>query len=140
MLVLSVCNGLKSIKSYNRITNLRMNNINDDDGATSGTFGFLGGLGVAGSFNIDYTLYILKTTGCNIIPSPKYGPYTLIAEESFSLLVIAGIFIWSLLVKKDTGKGLPGKISTLIKLYSNYILITSIIIITQILQLDLLDY
>ena len=115
ILIFSICccNGLKTITSLNNnrriITKLRMNDkkINDDDGKTSGTFGFLGGLGCASSFNIDYTLYVLKTTGCNIIPSPKYGPYTLIAEESFSLLIIIGIFIWSILVKKDTGKGLP---------------------------------
>lgn len=100
--ITSVNNNAKNGKKY-----LQMSDKDIDDGKTNPTFGFLGGLGVAGNFCLDYSLYVLKTTGCNILPSPKYGEDTLFAEQAVSLVVVLGLFIYSVITKKETGRGLP---------------------------------
>ena len=74
-----------------------------DDGKTNPSFGFIGGLAVAGNFCLDYSLYILKSTGCPIPPSPKYGEDTLIAEQALSVIIVLGVLIYSVIVKKNTG-------------------------------------
>jgi len=113
LIFISICNGLKTMKSYQSInkqrhTTLRMNDKEIvDDGKTNGAYGFVGGLGVSGSFCIDYSLYVLKTTGCNIIPNPKYGELTLFGEQGLSAIIVLGVFAWSLLYYKENGKGLP---------------------------------
>ena len=108
---ISICSGLqvrslKSHKSYQRLSkdSLHMSDKDIvDDGKTNPSFGFVGGLAVAGNMCLDYTLYVLKTTGCPLPPSPKYGEDTLIAEQAVSVLVVLGVLIYSVIVKKDTG-------------------------------------
>jgi len=74
-----------------------------DDGKTNPSYGFIGGLAVAGNICLDCTLYILKTTGCPIPPSPKYGEDALIAEQAVSVFIVLGVLVYSVIVKKNTG-------------------------------------
>lgn len=112
LLVLLIVSGSNSFTIVNNNAkigkkSLQMSDTDIDDGKTNPNFGFLGGLGVAGNFCLDYSLYVLKTTGCNILPSPKYGEDTLFAEQAVSLVVVLGLFIYSVITKKETGRGLP---------------------------------
>lgn len=77
-----------------------------DDPAKSPTNGFVGGLGVAANLVCGYSLYILETTGCNV-QNGKDGLELLLAEQSASVFIILGVFIWSLITKAKTGTGLP---------------------------------
>ena len=67
--------------------------------------GFVGGLGVAANMVCGYSLYVVKTTGCNIIP--KYGVEGLLLEQGASFAAVVAIFIWSAVTKAKTGSGLP---------------------------------
>ena len=59
------------INRFNRYKSLHMSNDDIiDDGKTNPSYGFLGGLGVAGNFCLDYSLYVLKTTSCGLPPGP----------------------------------------------------------------------
>ena len=65
------------------------------------TICLLGVVGVAGVLSniiADYSLYVLKTTGCGLPP----GPFVLEgALEGISYLVVVGLFCWSLVTKVD---------------------------------------
>jgi hypothetical protein len=60
--------------------------------------------GIASNVVCDYSLYVLKTTGCGLPPG-LFGLEG--ALEGVSYLVVVGIFIWSLVTKVSTGSGLP---------------------------------
>jgi hypothetical protein len=77
----------------------------DDDGRTSPLAGFTGAFGVGANMVCDYSLYVIRTTGCNLVP--KFGLEGLIFEQGASFAVIFGIVIWSALTKAKTGSGLP---------------------------------
>lgn len=79
--------------------------VNDEDESTSAVAGFIGALGVGANLICDYSLYFLRTTGCNFVP--KYGVEGLQFEQGTSFAIIVGIFIWSALTKVKTGGGLP---------------------------------
>jgi hypothetical protein len=79
--------------------------LNDEDESTSAVAGIVGALGVGANIVGDYSLYYLRTTGCNFVP--KYGVEGLQFEQGTSFAVILGIFIWSALTKLKTGGGLP---------------------------------
>ena len=110
--LISICNGLQ-VRSMNRYQSYQIQRhgkhlqMSDkdivDDGKTNPSYGFIGGLAVAGNVCLDYTLYVLKTTGCSIPPSPKYGEDTLIAEQAVSFVIVLGVLVYSVIVKKNTG-------------------------------------
>ena len=79
--------------------------LNDEDQSTSAVAGFTGALGVGANLVSSYSLYFLRTTGCNFVP--KYGIEGLQLEQGTSFAIILGIFIWSALTKLKTGGGLP---------------------------------
>jgi hypothetical protein len=75
---------------------------NDDDDFNGSAL--IGGAGVIANVFCDYSLYVLKTTGCGL----PAGPFGLEgAGEGISYLGIVGIFGWSLFKKVTTGSGLP---------------------------------
>ena len=66
-----------------------------------------GKIGIAGCVSnivCDYSLYVLKTTGCGLPPG-LLGLEG--AAEGVSYLVVVGVFAWSLKTKVTTGSGLP---------------------------------
>ena len=66
--------------------------------------GPIGAAGVVSNVICDYSLYVLKTTGCGLPP----GPFGLEgAAEGISYLLVVGLFGWSLFTKIKTGSGLP---------------------------------
>jgi hypothetical protein len=77
-----------------------------DDSSKSAPLGFIGGAGVGANFLVDATLYTLKTTGCNIVPSPD-GADLFFVEQVASVGAVLAIFTWSLITKSKTGTGLP---------------------------------
>jgi len=97
---------LKNVRSSTRhsFSSLRMAK-EKDPSTTNASFGFIGGIGCAANLVLDYSLYVLQTTGCNVVP--KDSVETLIAEQGVSLVGIIGLFAWSLVTKKQTGTGLP---------------------------------
>lgn len=62
----------------------------------------IGAAGVVANVVCDYSLFVLKTTGCGL----PAGPFGLIgAAEGISYLIVVGIFLWSLITKVKTGTG-----------------------------------
>lgn len=61
-------------------------------------------VGIASNVVSDYSLFVLKTTGCGLPPGflGLEG-----AIEGVSYLVVVGVFLWSLFTKVSTGSGLP---------------------------------
>lgn len=64
----------------------------------------IGATGVISNIIVDYSLYVLKSTGCGLPPGP-FGLEGL--AEGVSYLAVVGIFGWSALTKIKTGSGLP---------------------------------
>lgn len=66
--------------------------------------GVIGGAGVVANVVVDYSLYVLKSTGCGL-PS---GPFGLVgAVEGVSYLTVIALIAWSVSCKVKTGSGLP---------------------------------
>lgn len=85
---------------------LRMSKTDDIDAEkTSPLYGFIGGLGTAAALVVDYSLYVVRTTGCNLVP--KYSIEGLLLEQAASVALVFGIFAWSVSTKIKTGNGLP---------------------------------
>ena len=106
--ICSSCNALlpmrlTAVKSRSIRVALKMDS---SDSSKSPSAGFLGGIGVAANLLCDYSLFALKTTGCNVVPRPD-GTATLLAEQSLGTAAVFGIFAWSLYTKVKTGSGLP---------------------------------
>lgn len=75
----------------------------DDDQPTTSQ-AIIGVSGIVANVVTDYSLYILKSTGCGLPP----GPYGLLgAAEGVSYLGVVGLLVWSVSTKLKTGKGLP---------------------------------
>jgi hypothetical protein len=72
---------------------------------TSPMAGFVGGLGVAANMVVAYSLYVIKTTGCNIVP--KFSLEGFLLEQGACVAAVLGIFSWSIWTKAKTGSGLP---------------------------------
>jgi len=96
---------LTSRATSSPIRKLKQKLNDDDDGRTSPFAGFTGAFGVGANMVCDYSLYIIRTTGCNLVP--KSGLEGLLFEQGASFAVILGIVIWSALTKAKTGSGLP---------------------------------
>mmetsp|Transcript_17757 Transcript_17757/g.16030 ORF Transcript_17757/g.16030 Transcript_17757/m.16030 type:complete len:114 (-) Transcript_17757:325-666(-) len=64
----------------------------------------IGTAGVLSNIVVDYSLYVLKTTGSGL-PAGPFGIEG--ALEGISYLAIIGIVGWSALTKAKTGSGLP---------------------------------
>jgi len=96
-------NGLRALLNKKKSMIVQMAPMQDDK--KSATFGFVGGLGVAANMVIDYSLYIIKTTGCNVVP--KFDIQGLLAQQGVSLAMVIGVFVWSVSTKVKTGSGLP---------------------------------
>ena len=97
---------LKSTTSIPRLPPLlRMRNDDVDMGKTSPFLGFTGGLATAANFVVDYSLYVVKTTGCNLVP--KDSIEGLLLEQGASIALVLGVFTWSVATKVKTGSGLP---------------------------------
>lgn len=63
----------------------------------------LGATGLVANAICDYSLYVLKTTGCGL----PAGPFGLVgAAEGVSYLSVVGILGWSLFTKVKTGSGM----------------------------------
>lgn len=76
-----------------------------DEMKTSPMAGFVGGLGVAANMVVAYSLYVIKTTGCNIVP--KFSLEGFLLEQGACVAAVLGIFSWSIWTKAKTGSGLP---------------------------------
>ena len=77
-----------------------------DEQVKSPKAGFVGGLGVAANMVCGYSLYVVKSTGCQV-QNAKGGLEFLIAEQAASVIIVLSIVIWSAVTKAKTGSGLP---------------------------------
>ena len=103
-------------KSMNHLSLYMSSSVNNDEKLQ----GTIGSIGLFANLICDYSLYVLKTTGCGLPPGP-FG--VLGALEGISYLVVVGniwisnwlmtwiyikgILAWSLITKVKTGSGLP---------------------------------
>lgn len=89
----------------------------------------VGATGLVANAVCDYSLYVLKTTGCGL----PAGPFGLIgAAEGVSYLTVVGILGWSLFTKVKTGSG-----STIT--HHSTLFTTDIILQNKVYLLDLVE-
>jgi hypothetical protein len=99
-----------TVSGINVDSQLNLSIKNDENSASDGMktspmAGFVGGLGVAANMVVAYSLYVIKTTGCNIVP--KFSIEGFLLEQGACVAAVLGIFSWSIWTKAKTGSGLP---------------------------------
>lgn len=76
----------------------------DDVSLSTSVLGAVGAVGIGANGITDYSLYVLKSTGCGLPP----GPFDLIgAAEGVGYLTVTLLLVWSISKKIRTGSGLP---------------------------------
>ena len=89
-----------NVRSVLRKTQFKMTASSESDDKLYTT---LGATGLVANAICDYSLYVLKTTGCGL----PAGPFGLVgAAEGVSYLSVVGILGWSLFTKVKTGSGM----------------------------------
>ena len=91
--------------SYNNgrsMAKLKLLKMTASENDSSKLYTSVGATGLVANAICDYSLYVLKTTGCGL----PAGPFGLIgATEGVSYLTVVGILGWSLFTKVKTGSG-----------------------------------
>ena len=89
-----------NVRSVLRKTQFKMTASSESDDKLYTT---LGATWLVANAICDYSLYVLKTTGCGL----PAGPFGLVgAAEGVSYLSVVGILGWSLFTKVKTGSGM----------------------------------